>query len=320
MFARILVPLDGSVAAEEALPVAADLARTSRGSIHLLTVVKSPIDLGEADDFDPLLREQEIETGTAVASDYLRTVVALPVLDGIQVTTEIDPGLAPQYILAAARSGEFDLTVLSSHGRTGFKRWVLGSVAHTLAHESTIPTLVLRENEPATLLARADAARPLRTLVPLDGSPLAESALAPAAYLVAGLAARSELHLTQVVKPVQNSAKESVENSLDAEGRARASTYLAQVAERWQAMAKEFGISLSYSVAFGTDVASALLSQAEAGEQGQGIADSTSCDLIVISTHGRHGLERRVMGSVTERVLNNTKLPVLIVRSQPSPA
>ncbi|HEX6553428.1 MAG TPA: universal stress protein [Ktedonobacteraceae bacterium] len=306
MFAHILVPLDGSAPAEEALPVAARIARASSGSIHLLTVVKSPIDLGEENDFDPLLREQEIETGATVASDYLRTLVALPVLDGIQVTTEVAPGLPAQYILAAARSGEVDLTVLCSHGRTGFTRWVLGSVAHTLAHESTIPTLVLHEHETASLLAHPDAARPLRALVPLDGSPLAEAALAPAAHLAASLTTQGELHLTQVVKPLQNPAGEA--------SRARVTTYLTQVMERWQAMAKELGISLSWSVALETDVASALLSQAEPGEQGQATAGSRGCDLIAISTHGWHGLERWVMGSVTDRLLNTTRLPILIVR------
>ena len=306
MFAHILVPLDGSAPAEEALPVAARIARASSGSIHLLTVVKSPIDLGEENDFDPLLREQEIETGATVASDHLRTLVALPVLDGIQVTTEVAPGLPAQYILAAARSGEVDLTVLCSHGRTGFTRWVLGSVAHTLAHESTIPTLVLHEHETASLLAHPDAARPLRALVPLDGSPLAEAALAPAAHLVASLTTQGELHLTQVVKPLQNPAGEA--------SRARVTTYLTQVTERWQAMAKELGISLSWSVALETDVASALLSQAEPGEQGQATAGSRGCDLIAISTHGHNGLERWVMGSVTDRLLNTTRLPILIVR------
>jgi nucleotide-binding universal stress UspA family protein len=317
MFAHILVPLDGSAPAEEALPVAARIARASRGSIHLLSVVRSPIDLGEENDFDPLLSEQEIEAGTTVASNYLRTVVALPVLDGIQVTTEIAPGLAPQYILAAARSGEFDLTVLSSHGRTGFTRWVLGSVARTLAHESTVPTLVLHEHETAPLPAHLDAARPLRALVPLDGSPLAEAALAPAAHLIASLTTQGELHLTHVVKPVRTSAEEGVESSLNAKATARASTYLTQVTERLQAMVKELGISISSSVVCGTDVASALLSQAEPGAQGQATADSRGCDLIAISTHGRHGLERWVMGSVTDRLLNTTKLPLLIVRPQP---
>jgi nucleotide-binding universal stress UspA family protein len=254
------------------------------------------------------LSEQEIETGTTVATDYLRTMVALPVLDRIQITTEVAPGLAPQYILAAARSGEFDLTVLCSHGRTGFTRWVLGSVAHTLAHESTVPTLVLHENETASLLAHPDAARPLRVLVPLDGSPLAEAALESAAHLVASLSAQGELHLTQVVKPFRTSAEEA--------SRARVTTYLTQVTERWQAMAKEFGISITWSVALATDVANALLSQAEPGEQGQATAGNRGCDLIAISTHGRHGLQRWVMGSVSDRLLNTTKLPLLIVRPQ----
>jgi nucleotide-binding universal stress UspA family protein len=314
MFAHILVPLDGSAPAEEALPVAARIVRASRGSIHLLEVISSPIDFGRENDWDPLLSEQEIETGTTVATDYLRTMVALPVLDRIQVTTEVAPGLPAQYILAAARSGEFDLTVLSSHGRTGFTRWVLGSVAHTLAHESTVPTLVLHENETASLLAHPDAARPLRALVPLDGSPLAETALAPAAHLLASLAAQSELHLTHVVKPLQTSAEEGVESSLNAEVKARARTYLTQVTERWQARATELGISISCSVALEADVASALLRQAEPGEQGQGTAGNRGCDLIAISTHGRHALERWVMGSVTNRLLNATKLPILIVR------
>jgi len=314
MFARILVPLDGSVSAEEALPVAARIVRASRGSIHLLTVVGSPIDVAEEYDVDPLLSEQRIETETTVATDYLRTIATLPGLDRIQITTEVAPGLPAQYILAAARLGGVDLTVLSSHGRTGFTRWVLGSVAHTLAHESTVPTLVLHENETAALIAHTDAARPLRVLVPLDGSPLAEAALEPAAHLVASLAARGELHLTHVVKPLRTSAKESVESSLNAELRARARTYLTQAAERWQAMAKELGISISWSVALEADVASALLSLAGPGEQGQGTAGSLGCDLIAISTHGRHGLERWVMGSVTNRLLNTTKLPLLIVR------
>ena len=206
--------------------------------------------------------------------------------------------------------------MLCSHGRTGFTRWVLGSVAHTLAHESTVPTLVLRENEPTSLLAHPDAARPLRALVPLDGSQLAEAALEPAAHLVASLAApaQGELHLTQVVKLFQTPAEEGFGSSLNAEVRARARTYLAQVTERWQTMAKDLGISISWSIALEADVASALLSRAELGEQGQGTAGSRGCDLIAISTHGRHGLERWVMGSVTDRLLNTTKLPILIVR------
>ena len=314
MFARILVPLDGSVSAEEALPVAAHIARASHGSLHLLRVVGSLIDVAEESDEDPLLSEQRIETETTMATGYFRTIVTLSALDRVQITTEVAHGLPAQYILAVTSLGGIDLTVLSSPSRTGFKRWVLGSVAHTLAHESTVPTLVLHEHEAAALLAPTDEARPLRVLVPLDGSPLAEAALEPAAHLAASLANQGELHLTQVVKPRRPFAKQSLESSSNAELSARASTYLTQAADRWQAMAKKLGISISWSVKLGADIASALLSQAEPGAQGQGTADSRGCDLIAISTHGRHGLERWVMGSIINRLLNTTKLPLLIVR------
>ena len=210
MFQRILVPLDGSARAEEALPVAARIARASGGSVHLLQVVSSPIDYGGGLAAAPLLSEQVIESEVSTATDYLKTVAACPGLSGIRISTEVACGLPPQYILAVARSGEVDLIVLCSHGRTGFTRWVLGSVAHTLAHESTVHTLILRESKSASLLSRSDAARPLCTLVPLDGSALSETALIPAARLVAALAAPAQgaLRLAQVVKLVQATTDE----------------------------------------------------------------------------------------------------------------
>jgi len=197
----------------------------------------------------------------------------------------------------------------SSPVRTGFTRWVLGSVAHTLAHESTVHTLILRESEPASLLSRSDATRPLCALVPLDGSALSETALIPAAGLVAALAAPAQraLCLAQVVKLVQATADdEGFVRQINVEALQRAITYLAIAAERLQMTAKELRLAITWSVAQENDVVSALVGLAEHGEK--------ECDLIVISTHGRGGLERLVMGSVAERLLTTTKLPMLIVR------
>lgn len=308
MFQRILVPLDGSARAEEALPVAARIARASGGSVHLLQVVSPPIDYGGGLAAAPLLSEQVIESEMSTATDYLKTVAALPGLSGIQISTEVACGLPAQYILAVARSGEVDLIVLCSHGRTGFTRWVLGSVAHTLAHESTVHTLVLRESKAASLWSRSDAARPLCALVPLDGSTLSETALIPAARLVAALAAPAQgaLRLAQVVKLVQATADEGFVREINVEALQQAITYLAVAAERLQMTAKELGLAITWSVAQENDVASALVNLAEHGAKG--------CDLIAISTHGRGGLERLVMGSVAERLLTATKLPMLIVR------
>jgi nucleotide-binding universal stress UspA family protein len=316
MFKRILVPLDGSVRAEYALPIAARIARASGDSIHLLEVVSPPIDYGGGLAMVPLITDQLIESETTVATDYLQTMAASPTLAGIQTTTEVVFGIPAQYILAEARSGEVDLIVLCSHGRTGFTRWVLGSVAHTLVHESPVPILILRESEPAALLADPNATRPLRALVPLDGSELAETALAPAARLVAALAApaRGALHLAQVVKPFATKAEEGFVSELNQETLQRAQAYLASVQERLEATEQESELSLTSSVELEPDVAGALVNLAENRDEGKKTGSSGGCDLIVISTHGRHGLQRWVMGSVTERLLETTKLPILIVR------
>jgi hypothetical protein len=134
------------------------------------------------------MTEQSIEMEMADSTSYLNTVASWQILAGIKTTTEVLFGLPAPHILAAAESRRADLIVLCSHGRTGFTRCVLGSVAHQLVHQSAVPVLVLRESQSASLLSPSDAACPLCTLVPLDGSPLAESALVPAAYLTAALA------------------------------------------------------------------------------------------------------------------------------------
>jgi nucleotide-binding universal stress UspA family protein len=311
MFKRILVPLDGSSEASEALPVAARIARASGGSISLLEVASPQLDYGGGSSIAPMMTGEVNESDLATAADYLRQVEASEVLAGISTVTEVSFGLPAQCIVSAANSGEVDLVVLHSHGRTGFTRWALGSVAHTLVHESTIPTLVLREIKIAPLSLSGETPRPVCALIPLDGSELAEAALAPAASLVAALAAPAQgvLHLAQVVRPSQTSADEGYINKGNEEALEQAETYLAQVIERLQATDQKSRLSIISSVKTEKDVASALVDLAEHGDGEMGASD-----LIAISTHGRHGLERWVMGSVTDRVLNTTRLPMLIVR------
>jgi len=308
MFERMLVPLDGSPRAEQALPVAARLARAAGGSVVLVQVVSPPTDFGGGLAPVPLLTEQVIEDDLAEATDYLKTVAGSPTFGGIDITTKVMFGSPAQHILATAESRAADLIVLCSHGRTGFTRWVLGSVAHQLVHHSPVPVLVLRQGKP---LPGADAARPLCALVALDGSPLAETALVPAADLVTALATpvHGILHLIQVVKRLSTTAEEGFITQLNAEAAERATAYLVMVKERLQE--KYPGLTITWSVARAADVADAILSTAEQQESAEGFG---SCDLIAMSTHGRGGWERWVMGSVTERVLNATRQPMLIMR------
>jgi nucleotide-binding universal stress UspA family protein len=306
MFQHVLVPLDGSFRAEQALPVAARLARATGGSLLLVRVVNPLIDYSGGLSPVPLMAEQIVSSEMTGATDYLTAVAARPLLAGIKITTEVLFGFPAQQVSEAAQAHGSDLIILCSHGRTGFTCWALGSVARTLIHQGTVPVLVLRQGE---ALAHVETARPFCTLVPLDGSELAEAALAPALALTEALAGpeRGALHLVQVVKPFQSTAEEGETFELNEEARWLARSYLAAVAERVESKMTGRTLALTSSVELASDVASALLGVAEQEDPGE-------CDLVAISTHGRSGLERWVMGSVTERLLDTTRLPMLIVR------
>jgi nucleotide-binding universal stress UspA family protein len=138
----------------------------------------------------------------------------------------------------------------------------------------------------------------------LDGSPFAETALVPAANFVVALAAPGEgiLQLTQVITDKGEEAQK------------HAKAYISGVAERLQQKLKGLNLSITWSLLRDEDVAGAIVDMAKHGEGGSRAGELSGCDLIAMSTHGRGGLERLMMGSVTERILHSTKLPMLIVR------
>ncbi len=201
MFKRILVPLDGSGRAEQALLVAAHLAKVSGGSLLLLRVVSTFNELSlyskraGATAFLQKLREKDLIEATA----YLASVAHLPELEGIEMRIAVYAGQAASHILDVAREQEIDLIVLCSHGYTGFKGWALGSVAQKVSRHSPIPVLLLRDQD---LKLKEKMAHPLRATVALDGSPFAETALLGALDIVTALSApeEGELHLLQLVE------------------------------------------------------------------------------------------------------------------------
>ncbi len=195
MFEHILVPLDGLTRAEEALPIAARIARASGSSVVLLQVVSFSMSYeygggqglsygyGGGLGSTPLTSEKVAETEQVEAAAYLTRIAHSNLFAGITTTTEVVFGLPAPQILALVEQQAVNLIVLCSHGRTGFLRWVLGSVAQRVIHHSRVPVLVLREGEAALSALHAGAAHPLCAAVALDGSPLAETALLPAAHL-----------------------------------------------------------------------------------------------------------------------------------------
>jgi nucleotide-binding universal stress UspA family protein len=319
MFRHILVPLDGSPRAEQTLPIAAHIAHTTGGTLTLLRIVP---DMEHVDaDSVPVPLDVNLEADIATAKDYLMQLVAADeqgLFDGMGIKTEVLIGSPAQEILTFAQTQQVDLITLCSHGRTGFKRWLLGSVAQMIARYSPVPVLVLREGGPSPLARPNTLARPLRVLVALDGSPYAEKVVVPAAQLCAALAAPAQgtLHLAVVLRRLRGiyDHKETIA-AIRALALSDARTYLNDMERRLREPdLAPLNLGVTSSIVIKEDVADTLLKVAESGKDVEDIEGFDGCDIIALATHGRSGLTRLTMGSVTERILGATMLPLLIVR------
>ena len=317
MFKRIIVPLDGSQGAERAIPVAARIARVSGGSIVFLNVVLPPVEFGTyREDRTVALKPTAFEKRLEGAADYLTDIVKAHAsdLEGIDVTVKAVSGAASPTIFSVTNLEHVDLVVLCSHGESGLRRWIFGSVAHEAVRRSPVPVLVLSEKG---VIPTPTEPRPWRILVALDGSQLGETTIEPAAQLVSVLAAPAQgaMHLLRVIDIPSATGKYRGPTEFDTtvrnEAREEAEAYLKDTTGRLQASLANYNLMLTSSAAIGTDVVDTILEQAE---HVGGTEEMGGCDLIGVSTHGRTGLLRLIMGSVAEKILNSTKLPLLVVR------
>jgi len=319
MFKRIVVPLDGSSLAEQALPIAARVARASGASLILLRVL---ITLDEPDwgptrgvPFDhPVITEKERAEATAYLSDIEKRTD----LEDLGVIAVVAEGDVAQTILSIAKDRQADLIVMNSHGYTGFKRWVLGSVAEKVARHSTAPVFILRDAAGLSAALQTEN-HTTRVMVAVDGSTLSEATLPFAVSLAIALAspAHAVLKLVRVLPLSYSEAKIAVQNDRSA---VEAKEYLASLEERISHDEEAAKLaSITATAILDADIAGTLIDLAEEGEEGRELEageKSGGCDMIALATHGRGGFQRWMLGSVTERVLCRTKLPLLIVRPQ----
>ncbi|MEO8971144.1 MAG: universal stress protein [Ktedonobacteraceae bacterium] len=321
MFQRILVPLDGSTRAERAIPVAARLTHASGGSLILMRVLNKSSRLWPSMTLRTPQAQRAIDNELAEVEQYLSAIANSADLEEIPTETDARFGPTVSSILVVADATQADLIVLCSHGYTGMTRRIIGSVAEKLAREASVPVLVLRDEGPVPGELHADSTRPLRALVPLDGSAYAKSALEPAAFLIAALAgpAPGILHLLRVVQPVNARIKEG--GMLTASEKAR--RYLSATADHIREgfvapTVAQLNLAVTWSVAVDTYVAESLVRTAENAEAMEELEGLSGCDVIALATHGRDGFQRMAIGSVTGQILADTKLPLLIVppRSQ----
>lgn len=289
-FNKILLPLDGSELAEKALAPAVALAEAFSAEIVLLRVVV-PLSI----KIDPDLYQRIIDGGQKEAKYYLSGIQLRSLFSTVSVKSDTVVGKAAQSILDYARENEIDLIVMSSQGRSGMSRWVYGSVADKVLHQAECSLAVIHPQVETELFTHK------RILVPLDGSLQAESALGPALKLAHEVAA--ELILLRVVEmppipkePVDGwPGVESVMQAVELEAR----IYL----ERTRQSLIDCGVQITTQIA--TDlVAESIIDT----------ADKLQADLIIMSSHGRSGIDRWVFGSVTEKTLRRAHCPTLVVR------
>jgi len=211
---------------------------------------------------------------------------------GPHASVQVEVGEDPAgHILAAAATRQADLVVLMTHGRGGLKRWMWGSVAEHVARHCQVPLLL---GTPARV--GGDEAAPRRILVPLDGSDLARLALEPVKALAAATRAEVVLFSAFWADPTDNPVAFTRALSV-------AQATAEQLLEKEVEELVEDGVKASAFVKRG-EPAGAILDAAEAIE----------ADLIAMTTHGRSGVRRWLLGSVAERVLRASPLPVLLVR------
>jgi len=322
MFRRVLVPLDGSRMAERALPVAARIAYATGGTIILVRVVTSPLEL------QPTLTsslpsgaiQAILEVGRMEASAYLRQIAASSDLQAVPTQIEVCIGQAVPMILSVAHSRNVDLIVLSRHGQRGVTRWGVGSVAEKVVYDTWVPVLVIH-GESSIPIAPGGF---FHGLVPLDGSPQAEESITPAAHLITALSepGKGILSLMQVVRfPSSSGEQESRRNEGDPSLREHilqeTQNYLGVVVDHLEKeIAAQMRLSTAWAFLSGEDVAETLLKVTEPKRTPEHGGVSSDYNLLAMTTYGRVGMRHRIVGSVTGRILRTTKLPMLIVQPQ----
>ncbi|HLU25315.1 MAG TPA: universal stress protein [Longimicrobiales bacterium] len=298
MYKLIMVPLDGSRVAEHALPVALSVARRANCGIRLVHVVDENII--RMADFAGVRGAPR-----ATAEEYLENVVRrIAECSDVPVSTVIREGSVTDSLLAERLECGAELSVMTTHGTGGVSRAWLGSVTDFFVRHAIMPVLTVRPRDGDADLERDVDFRHI--VIPLDGSPAAEQILDPAARFAATFGARVTLLRVIALSTVMayRYAAYAMELNQTAFGRRRAEAqeYLETVARRF----REQGLEVTTAIgAHESPATGILLHVAEVGADG-----------IAMSTRGRSGIRRAVLGSVTDKVIRAGDLPVLIYRAR----
>jgi nucleotide-binding universal stress UspA family protein len=305
MYKRMLVPLDGSELAEIVLPYAEELAGRLDLELILLHVCEphsSPAQFmcqayieHTAEIAQAHSREVQTKTG-ATAENMIEA-------QGVAVT-----GHPAEEIIRYASKNTIDLILMATHGRSGVRRWVLGSVADKVLRASDVPVWLVRAGIPEEIVYDEWPKRTM--LVPLDGSKLAESVLPH----VKALTKQRGAELVNIVllrvceEPfITSDYPEASMNLTWEEHVRRVREHFAQEAERYLTEVQKWLVDASLNVR----------SEVLMGKPADEIIDyahKNHPNLVVLATHGYSGISRWEYGSVADKVLRGVSSPILMVR------
>ena len=296
MFRHLLVPLDGSRLAESVMPAAASLASALGARVTLIHVI-------EPNPPRAVHGDRHLRDG-GEAEAYLAEIARDRLPAGVTVERHVHiagiQNVAAGIVQHVEEFGS-DLTIMCSHGRTGLRDWLFGSIAQQVVNLGASPVLII----PAAGEPQDPTCRFRRLLVTLDGNPAHEQGLNVAADLARDL--KASLHLLQVVPTYGALAGKGRVPSRLLPGTtsrlldlsvAGAEDYLRRLQERAQAG----GVEVTWEVARGEPPQ--LISKA---------GRHASIDMIVLGTHGKTGADAFWSGSVTARVCRNCQTPLLLV-------
>jgi nucleotide-binding universal stress UspA family protein len=295
MYDRILVPLDGSSLSEQTLPYVRMLATALNSPVELLFVYEPEPVFYYPDVAHWQERAQEFHQHREDASHYLNPSADTLKAAGVGVTTNfLEPhrggsqvprnpvGDPVHHIIEIAQDQPNTLVVMCTHGRSGMGRWVMGSVTDKILHAIKTPLFIVRGKDEGSSTTDTNLES---IIVPQDGSAIAERILPDAVNLSKALAI--PIRLVSVIPSDQSHSYEE--------------DHLRQVGERLVADGAHSSVA---HVAHG-DAAHAIVE----------LTNEFPHALVAMTTHGRSGVGRWVMGSVADRVVRYAAGPVLVNRA-----
>jgi nucleotide-binding universal stress UspA family protein len=300
---QILVPLDGSALAESVLPAAAALAEGFGARVVLLHII-------EKRPPETIHGQPHLTDGDA-AQAYLERVARRPLFRNRPVEVHVhgpQAGDVAEAVVDHAREYGADLVVLSTHGRSGLRGFLFGSIAQRALQRGTTPVLLVNP----TVAGEAPPFLCRTILVPLDGTSAHEPALPVASTL--GRAWRAALHLEIVVPTVGTLSGHEAATGVLMPSAKRA---LLDLAERG---AEEYVQDLARTLAAEGLPASSHVSRGEPAACLIEAANTVGADLVVMASHAKGALEAFWSGSLTPKVIEKLGRPLLLVRAAPEDA